>query len=500
MRWFEIVLLAALGAGLLVWISRRHRSTLRKPFLISSAVAAAALPLHLLIEGARWQMSLAYVLVVILGVVAFLTWKNKDGAAPVQKRSWVRRVASWTGAGVLALFLVAAAVLPALFPVDVLPEPTGPYAIGSTRFFVSDPLREEPFTAQPDRRTLDVWVWYPAAPGAPGDRDHIWGEPGLIAGELSSALRLPSWLLSHLALAPAHSQANAPIASGAPFPTIVFSHGYAQGFAGQNSALFEDLASHGYVVIAINHPHEGMLSARPDGSFVRGNQAQFERLGREIGEVMGPAIEEVGRTQDPARAETLMRDMIRRVPVANRSLRLWVADIDTVLDRLPEINSGRLAPQLRGAIDETRLALMGMSFGAAATTEACITDPRCRAAVNLDGTPLGSVLDQRTAKPVLFLVGGNAAVNRSNLTIYRRTGPGSHYAVVEGARHLDFSDLSLISPIFQWLGALGPIGGAEVNSVMRDYTRAFLDTELKGQPSRLAAVAEAHPRVRSLSR
>jgi predicted dienelactone hydrolase len=84
-------------------------------------------------------------------------------------------------------------------------------------------------TAGPAGRTLPTTVWYPIAPGTPG-------KPFKYVGFLDS---------------PYQAVENAPPAQG-PFPLVAFSHGN-QGVRQQSVFLTEDLARHGYVVVAPDH-------------------------------------------------------------------------------------------------------------------------------------------------------------------------------------------------------------------------------------------------------
>src|SRR5215211_6751393 len=90
---------------------------------------------------------------------------------------------------VVALVVVAAAAVFAYAEVRsneevVLPEPTGPYAVGRVSYHWIDRSREETFTEEEgDERELMAFVWYPAQKPAPASPTEIaaylpgkWGE------------------------------------------------------------------------------------------------------------------------------------------------------------------------------------------------------------------------------------------------------------------------------------------------------------------------------------
>ncbi|MGH7718974.1 MAG: alpha/beta hydrolase family protein, partial [Gemmatimonadaceae bacterium] len=150
MRPFEIVLLAALVpavAGIFYASARRPRWW--RPLIVVLTLLGVV---QLVIEGYRWQLVPAYALAALLVMVALISRAQPEVQRPPSRARKALRL----GAGVLGvLALVAAAALPALFPVFRLPAPTGRYAIGFTRFALVDSARAEPFTADPaDRRAL----------------------------------------------------------------------------------------------------------------------------------------------------------------------------------------------------------------------------------------------------------------------------------------------------------------------------------------------------------
>ena len=73
-------------------------------------------------------------------------------------------------------------------------------------------------------------------------------------------------LLTYLKHAPTNAYEDAPLLAGAKeLPTLFYSHGYGS-FLSQNSALMEDLASHGYVVYSVQHTYDSSATVFPDGS------------------------------------------------------------------------------------------------------------------------------------------------------------------------------------------------------------------------------------------
>src|SRR5690606_39011641 len=113
------------------------------------------------------------------------------------------------------------------------------------------------YTSDPnDKRHLKVQVWYPAkhvpnSQAAPYVAD---------LDEFTDPKTYEPYL--HVKT---HAVADAPVArAGKPFPVLVYNHG---GGWSRFSATFqmEELASHGYVVMSVDHTGFSQTSKFPDG-------------------------------------------------------------------------------------------------------------------------------------------------------------------------------------------------------------------------------------------
>lgn len=157
-------------------------------------------------------------------------------------------------------------VLAAAAPLFELPAPTGPYAIGTTAWRLTDESRQETAVEAGGFRQVEVLAWYPAVVGrgelAPYLREGL-GEVQDLAKALGSATAFDG-----LASVRTHAEVDAaPAAAVKKFPVLVFSHGYT-GMASAYTALLEELASHGYVVLSVIHPYEAAAATLADGRVV----------------------------------------------------------------------------------------------------------------------------------------------------------------------------------------------------------------------------------------
>ena len=252
-----------------------------------------------------------------------------------------------------------------------LPLPTGPLAVGRVSYDWVDRARFDIYAGNPQvRRELVVFVWYPAGPQPTAEfapyLPPAWTPTAEFLGINVAGLR-------------SHAAPDAPVApDSTAYPVLLLSP---SGFPPlMLSAIAEELASHGFVVVGVNHTYETTVTAFADGRVVPMNPVA-------IGGALGP--------QQGSHAEVFRQ----RASVCKYK----AADLASVVDQLEILNSDP-TKRFTGRLDLGRLGALGHSFGGNAALELCRTDPRCRAAANLDGavwTDVGQVGLDRPALQVL---------------------------------------------------------------------------------------------------
>jgi len=409
-----------------------------------------------------------------------------------------------SGSACLLLAAVAAAV-PTLFPHLRLPEPTGPYRVGTTDLFLVDQDRRETFTSDPDdRREIAARIWYPAEEVTNGVPAAYMENAPEVSRALTRFTPFPPFLFAHLGRVRTHAYRDAPmLQEGSPWPLVVFNHAYWGGVS-QSTALMEELASNGYVAVSVGHAFETPYFLRPDGSVhaFDPHNAEFAERGRERNR--GYEIQQqLTRTGDVRRLEELIRELSRRRPKAVESVHIWVADISAVLTELERRNRGD--GRFAGRLDTDRVAVIGHSFGGAAAGQACLDDPRCKAGISFDGLEIGEMVDRPLKTPFLFFHHDNPeAENRApNLPFFERAKAPTYLAIVAGTGHLSFSDVCLHprTSLFRLASPAGKIDGRRCQTIVNEYVLAFLDRYLRGQDTaRLEGLAggfeEGEVRVR----
>jgi len=318
-------------------------------------VCARAMPIVALIaqwkaDGARWQVVPAYVGVCVT-----------TGARACGKRlpSWARRIAAFSG----GMTTVASVVCGLLIPVFRMPKPTGPYAVGKRTTLWVDKTRKSWLLntkgrgALPENRKLMANVWYPACERRVKEmrtrRKANWLDP-LLARSLAVSFWAPEWCVNYFRLVRMEALDDAPVAKDRAFPLVLFSHSFT-GMKEQNSALFQELASWGYVVVAVDHPHDAALVLYPDGS-----TADFRGY------------------DQPNDALPLNWWKFR-----HEHLRWRARDVLFALDQMIALNDDPDGDFYQ-SFDMSRIAAMGHSFGGSAVGLVAQMDPRIQCCIMLD--------------------------------------------------------------------------------------------------------------------
>jgi predicted dienelactone hydrolase len=382
-----------------------------------------------------------------------------------------------------------------------LPAPTGPSAIGTTSWFVTDSARQETFSTGSQQRQVKVVAWYPAAPSPRGDRAPYLRE-GLAEVRTFATLIKSPGVFDALAEVETHAIVDAtPAAAPSRLPVLVFSHGYT-GIPSAETALLEDLASHGYLALSIVHPYEATAATLADGSIVTmldHSGAMLQGIRDVLGEWQAEdqTMAQVVASTDPAEQTRLLRQYLARLPNTHRVVERWVADTRLVVDRLPSLDRKSAAGRLADRYDLDRLGVFGHSMGGVTAGQFCVEDRRCRAGLNLDGIPqYGTMIDTALERPFLMVYSARPGRMGASDPIYRRAKP-YYRADVRDTLHLDFTDMVLWGALFgerkaKILGSLDPI---RVTAITRTIVRQYFDQELLGRQSGLLVGTQPMPEV-----
>ncbi len=437
-----------------------------RPFAIRliPALALILTLVHFGLEGYRWQMIPVYVITAILGLTALLKLQSPT--------DWK------TLASILTLILLAVSTtLPILLPVPSIPTPNGPYPVGTRIYELTDPSRKEIYSGRDEARRIMIQVWYPSEPGTSDQQAHWMNNAEIYAPAVSEQIGMPSFFLDHLALVKVPAYVDAKIAqANESFPVILFSHGW-QGFNAQNTGQALQLASHGYVVIGVQHTYGAVITVFPDGTIANNNPNALP-------------------------SDDTPTDQYE--PIAQILVNQWAGDLGYTLDFMAGLNTDNTSPFFN-KLDLSRVGVYGHSTGGGAAIQFCGTDPRCKAVLGQDPfmRPVShEVLDNGVAQPAFFMFSQQWAdnVNSRNNELFNVFYPHATQMLgvvyIEGTAHYDFSDLPLLSPLAPQLGLKGPINGKRVVTIVDKYLLSFFDATLKNGSRGLFETPSPYPEVK----
>lgn len=235
---------------------------------------------------------------------------------------------------------------------------SGQFPVGHILFDWTDTKRKEPATPEPtDFRQVVAEIWYPAkANSSVRKSDYqfrlenyhsVWDEKTM---KILASVQT-DWL------------EGASINDSKPFPVFVFSHGWNSQSSSYGTFL-ANLASHGYIVVGINHPYMGKI-ALSNGIVTAPNDDQFPN-------------------QDAAN-------------------QFYAEDVIFVLNQLVKLNKKNADNRFIGAIDMSKVAAGGHSSGFPAVSGAAVLDKRIKGLISFDsGVPKSVRLKGLDVPELLF--------------------------------------------------------------------------------------------------
>jgi dienelactone hydrolase len=351
-----------------------------------------------------------------------------------------------------------------------LPTPTGSFAVGRSIRDWTHPVEVDSLAPVPGtRRELLVWIWYPstAAPTAAAD-DYL---PAQLRakGDASGGANIWTLLTRDVAKVHGHSTRDPDVSPRqSSYPVVIMRAGASAPIMNY-STLAEDLASHGYIVVGFDAPFRTGRVVFPDGR-----------------------VADITEQNNPETC--VVPERVRMEQCVSRVLTAWTRDIAFVLDRLARLNASDSSGRFTGRIDVTRVGVFGHSLGGAVAAQFCHDDSRCKAAIDIDGAPHGTVLTDSLTKPLMFLLSDHrhesdstsVQIKQDIQSIYERVPADRRQRVaIRGAFHFMFSDDGAVRKSGIVHGALRVLGRLGIDprrqlAVTTYCVHTFFDHYLEG--------------------
>jgi dienelactone hydrolase len=343
-----------------------------------------------------------------------------------------------------ACFIVVIFLLPyGLISANPFPTPSGQWKVGTSDFIWN----------LPSHSGIIAKIWYPSNTKQNSYSPYIDCLDRTLSVMTTGLSPLSKLILNRLYLGriQAPSEINTALAQSQDgFPVILFSPGFG-GVNFLNTFYALEFASHGFIVIGINHPGWSSGSLLVDGSQVAFNQVDFN---------------------DVDRADMLFAKIIEQK--AN--------NLSAVLDELLNLNA-TTDSWLYQKINPTKIFAAGHSSGGSASFLACGSDSRIAKSANLDGFLYMDQIDiASTGKEFLLILSNrdkykyasqeNKPQNSFDVVMAKdkiridqfASHANAHKHLLHLASHFNFVDLPLIlNPIFsKRIGLFGEEDGLDL--------------------------------------
>lgn len=366
-----------------------------------------------------YALAALLLLLALMGALSLIRGKEEKTAHKA-----VRVVSRAVGMTVL----ITVAALPAIvFPQYRPLEPTGQYQVAAATYTYTDADRVETYTNTGENRKVNVELWYPE--NAVGT-----------------------------------------------YPLLVFSHG-SLGTRTSNETLYNELASHGYVVCSIDHTYQCLFTADANGHRAFLDMGFFKEL----------------------MAELSGSDKVFSHECYEKWMRTRMGDIDSVLDRVLSEAESEGADEAYRRVDTAKIGVMGHSLGGSAAlgvgrmrhdvgAVAALESPFM---YDIEGVKDGEFVFTAEAYPVpVFNVYsddswghlGDWPQYAENSALLSGTNSAAFNVHISGVGHLSLTDLALASPFLtRLLNEHGSTTSAEhCLKTINELCLAFFDCYLKG--------------------
>ncbi|MEH7649105.1 alpha/beta hydrolase family protein, partial [Bacillus toyonensis] len=280
---------------------------------------------------------------------------------------------------------------------------------------------------------------------------------------------------THLGLTKTHSYQDAkPLQDKEKFPLLLFGHG--MGLYGQqNTFQLEELASQGYVVIALNFTGYAATTIFPNGNRVDSIPIEY--------------------------TPTALNNIVQK----------WEQDTTFVLNEVIEGNFDKSFKTIADLINYDKIGMFGHSFGGATSAQMLVKDTRIKAAIDMDGGLYGDPMPKDGPQKPFMLMNAEATIHYMKEAKNQKTTgiqnelleisylrnktiekPGVYTVVIPKTNHTSFTDLAAFSPIIN-----EPDEDVAANyTLINKLVTSFFDQNLKGiNKNHLEEIQKQYPEL-----
>lgn len=435
---FVLLVVTEIVFFILQWRADGDKRTWRKERTIVNVLQVFLFLFMLIFPGidVSFRFQALLLLLIFRGVssgITFLCGRKKEGA----QKSKAGMAVSLVGSS----FLFLGAMIPAfLFTGYEGMATTGEYGVTMDTTILVDESRVETFENDGSKREIPIYFYYPE---------------------------------------------NIDEFAADSLPLVLFSHG-AFGYYESNTSTYMELASHGYVVVSLDHPYHSFFTKDTSGNLITVNPEFINNV--------------MYINQENVPEEEIFQ-------ISMEWLTLREADMSFVIDSIKEAKRQNTfeKEELQGVIakiDVEKIGVMGHSLGGAAAVSLGRERDDISAVCDLDGTMLGEqlgiengnyIVDERPYEVPLFVVDNEShhfdriKVEEGGITyannIVLENAKDAYCTYFEGAGHMNYTDLPLFSPFLANCLGTGDIDKKECIEQMNILLVSFFDCYLKDGPA-----------------
>ena len=385
----------------------------------------------------KWRFFGALAVLVIRLIFAGIAWlvkrRNSDG---MKKKGW--SVVNC----ILSVILIAVSLAPAFLFTNYSGLPiTGEYKVEEAAAILVDSSRTESFESDGSLREVPAHFYYPEN----GD---------------------------------------------GTYPLVIFSHG-AFGYYQSNFSTYAELASNGYVVVALDHPYHSFFTTDTDGNTVTVDPGFIEDVMNINENTSDEEVFELSQDWLKLRVndESFVLDTIKTACETAQLDDSWhTDDPETVLNVLSHT-------------DTDKIGLMGHSLGGATAVALGRERSDVDAVIDLDGTMLGEIAAVKDGKNVYYsepypvsVLEFTKETDYNDREQYQNekgypyvneyvtdNAKDSKTVVFSGVKHMDFTDLPLISPFLAKMLGSGDVDHEQTLHTVNGIVLNWFDYYLKNE-------------------
>jgi len=344
-----------------------------------------------------------------------------------------------------------------------LPPPTGPNKnIGTYALTLTDSSRTSGFGGPNGvAREIVVQAFYPL-PSAPNSGNYADWAPPLTVSTFEKVAGIPNGTLSGITTNSFVQPSSSPVCPTKDLIPLVFSTGMG-GPRAFYTTFYEQLASAGYFLLAVDHPYDALIVEYPE----------------------------------PGKAPTYSAfKLTDGIDVIEAALRTRVADLRFLAGVMKSLPCG-------SKLQSEKAGVFGHSLGGATSAGALIPPSPYKAGLNMDGTIFNYNTSSVAPAPFLIMgAGSHNSTSDSSWALFKKLQKGwVKEAIVEGFGHGSFGDGPTIIEMVGLANApeltdeireilkeqFGSLSAERGRLITGAYTEAFFGWALNGQEEGLVA-------------